>query len=249
MAARRRSRRLQPGARRPQPDPEERGQSWRVRTQGSDGDGAEEVDIVATRGHRSSPIIREVPGRRVYIDKYVSWLRSGRDDRAVVSHRSTNSRGLRPPARRRRARRVFAPVVTEFPAGSPMVAGFGRRHPGGSRASCTRTSPPSTTSWSRLNVRHPSRVKNYVVQNYCKTDFTEHSRSSRIRSLRLVLQRPRPGAPTPHPGRLVLPFVGTSADGLTTERHARAEAVIDTDAIPRQRRAARRRRRRTCWRL
>ena len=176
---------------------------------------AAKVDIV---GHSEGTVVPDYYakflGGAPYIAKYISlaplWHGTSAGGLATLYQLSAVY-GLKPVVDALTG--AFAPVVTEFFAGSPMVA---KLRSGGTPAVKGIAYTNITTKYDELVTPYTSGIqagmKNYVVQNYCKTDFTEHFEIvADPVAAGLVLNALDPAHPRPIPCTVVLPFIGTVA--------------------------------------
>jgi triacylglycerol lipase len=173
---------------------------------------ARKVDIV---GHSEGTVVPDyyakfLGGAR-YIDKYVSLasLWHGTNPLGLGSlYKLASIYGFAPVADAITG--AFAPVATEFLTGSPTVA---QLRSGGTPAVAGITYTNIVSKDDELVVPYTSGIQpgmtNEVVQNYCKTDFTEHFEIvADPVAQALVLNALDPAHPRHVPCTLVLPFVG-----------------------------------------
>jgi triacylglycerol lipase len=179
---------------------------------------AKKVDIL---GHSEGTIVPDYYakflGGAKYIDKYISlaplWHGTTGGGLATLYQLSAVY-GVKPVVDALTG--AVAPVFTEFLTGSALVA---KLRSGGTPAVKGISYTNITTKDDELVTPYTSGIqagmKNYVVQNYCKSDFTEHFEIvADPVAAALVLNALDPAHPRPIPCTLVLPFVGPPGSGV-----------------------------------
>jgi triacylglycerol esterase/lipase EstA (alpha/beta hydrolase family) len=175
--------------------------------------GASKVDIL---GHSEGTVMPDYYakylGGATYIDKYVSL--------APLWH-ATSGGGLASleqlgalegyPALGSLLTDAVAPAINEMTGGSAFMT---KLQAGGTTKVPGITYTNITTKYDELVTPYTSGFEtgetNLVVQNYCKTDYTEHFEiAADPVAAALVLNALDPAHPRPVPCTLVLPFIGT----------------------------------------
>jgi triacylglycerol lipase len=174
--------------------------------------GAHQVDIV---GHSEGTVVPDYYakflGGAPHIDHYISlaplWHGTNPLGLATLSAMGARFGGTS----------IFDTVIngflesnTEMLTGAPFLA---RLRSGGTPAVAGISYTNIVTKYDELVQPYTSGIEpgmhNYVVQDYCKLDFTEHfEMAADPVAAQLVLNALDPAHPHPIPCRLVLPFVG-----------------------------------------
>jgi triacylglycerol lipase len=175
--------------------------------------GAHKVDIL---GHSEGTVMPDYYakylGGAAYIDKYVSlaplWhATSG----GGLSSRETLGTLEGFPNIGAMLTDAVAPAINEMIGGSAFMT---KLQAGGTTRVPGITYTNITTKYDELVTPYTSGFEtgetNLVVQDYCKTDYTEHFEiAADPVGAALVLNALDPAHPRPVPCRLVLPFIGT----------------------------------------